>query len=93
MLNANINETYVAGKVHSGVSEKGPWELIVLEGKSRNDRLPIWVQNVPCNIVEGAKFAIAAISGVSIKHRKPTEKYDKWQDEYSIDAVVIPVEA
>lgn len=92
MLNININETYVATKVHKGTSAKGAWELIVVQGKSRNDRLPIWVQNVPCNIVEGAKFAIAAINGASIKHFKPTEKFDKWQDEFSIDAVVMPVE-
>ena len=93
MLNANINEVYTATKVHSGTSSKGPWELIVLEGKTKNDRLPIWVQNVPCNIVEGAKFAIAAINGASIKHIKPSDKYDKWQDEFSIDAVVMPIEA
>lgn len=94
MLNAFVNEVYTAHKVHKGVSVKGAWELIVLEadGKDRA-RLPIWVQNVPCNIVEGAKFTIAAINGVSIKHRKPTEKFDKWQDEYSIDAYVLPVES
>lgn len=93
MLNANINQVYTANKVHSGVSKKGPWELIVLEGASNNDRLPIWVQNVPCNIVEGMKFIINVIDGVSIKHIKPNERYDKWQDVYSINAYVTPVEA
>lgn len=92
MLNANIHEVYTATKVHSGTSAKGPWELIVLEGKSNNDRLPIWVENVPCNIVQGMKFCIAHISGVNIKHIKPSDRYDKWQDEYSIKATVIPAE-
>lgn len=92
MLNANINEVYTATKVHSGTSAKGPWELIVLEGKSNNDRLPIWVDNVPCNIAQGMKFTISLISGVNIKHKKPTEQYNKWQDEYSINAFVVPVE-
>ena len=93
MLNANINEVYTASKVHKGTSSKGAWELIVLEGKSNNDRLPIWVQNVPCNIVEGMKFIIDIIDGVNIRHIKPNAKYDKWQDEYSINAYVSPVEA
>lgn len=93
MLNASVGTVYTANKVHKGESSKGAWELIVMEAEGKDRaRLPIWVQNVPCNIVEGMKFTIACINGVSIKHIKPSEKYDKWQDEYSIDAVVVPAE-
>lgn len=94
MLNAKIDTVYTADKVHKGTSVKGEWELIVLKAEgSDKARLPIWVQNVPCNITEGMKFTIAMISGASIKHIKPSEKFDKWQDEYSIDAYVLPYEA
>lgn len=94
MLKASVNEIYTATKVYKGTSVKGDYELIVLEAEG-NDRarMPIWVQNVPCNIVEGMRFTIAAINGASIRHIKPSDKFDKWQDEYSIDAYVLPYEA
>lgn len=93
MITANINTIYKASKVYSGESSKGKYELIVLEGASRNDRLPIWVKNIPCNVEAGMEFVIAHIESVNLRHIKPNDKYDKWQDEYSINATVMPVNA
>lgn len=91
-LNANVNEVYTAKLVKSGISSKGAWEMIVLEadGKDRA-RIPLWVQNVPSGVMMGGKFIISEILGARIRHIKPSDKFDKWQDEFSLDAIVQPV--
>lgn len=91
-LTANVNEIYTAKFIKTGVSSKGAWELIVIEahGKDRA-RIPLWVQNVPSGVVEGGRFSIASIVGARIRHIKPSNRYDKWQDEFSLDAYITPI--
>jgi hypothetical protein len=93
MLKANLNTTYVADIVRTGTSIHGEYEMVLLKVNGDHARLPIWVQNVPCGIVEGGKFVIENILGVGIRHVPPSERYDKWQDEFSIEAIVKPIEA
>ena len=91
MLKANLNVVYVAEMVRVGKSMKGDYEMVLLKTNGDHARLPIWVKNVPSGIVEGGKFVIKEITGAGIRHIKPSERFDKWQDEFSIDAVVCPV--
>ena len=92
MLKANLNTVYTADVVRAGISSRGMYEMVLLKAAG-NDRarIPIWVENVPSGITEGSKFIIQRITGAGIRHIKPSERFDKWQDEFSIDAIVIPV--
>lgn len=91
MLKVNVNVTYTADMVRYGQSPRGEYEMVLLRGLASNDRIPIWVKNVPSGIVEGGRFVIQEITGAGIRHIKPSERYDKWQDEFSIDAIIVPV--
>lgn len=92
MLKAEVNAVYTAERVRSGVSKRGVYELVVIKA-SGNDptQIPIWVKNIPCGVVEGGKFTIHAITGASIKNIPPSEKYERWQMQFGIDAYVTPV--
>lgn len=92
MLKADLNTIYTAEKVRVGTSKRGDYEMILIKA-SGNDysRMPIWVSNTPSGVVEGGKFVISAIEGASIRHIKPSVRFDKWQTEFSINAVVVPV--
>lgn len=90
MLKANIDVVYTAEMVKSGISPRGPYEMVLFKSNGDHARLPIWVKNVPSGVVEGGKFVIKSITGAGIRHIKPSERYDKWQDEFSIDAVINP---
>lgn len=92
MLKAEINVTYTAEMVRAGVSSRGEYEMVLIKSPGADrTRIPIWVKNVPSGITEGGKFVINAITGASIKHIPPSASFDRWQDEFSIDAVVMPV--
>ena len=91
MLKANVNVTYTAEMVRTGQSPRGEYEMVLLKTNGDHARLPIWVKNVPSGVVEGGKFIIAQITGAGIRHIKPSERYDKWRDEFSIEAIVQPV--
>lgn len=91
MLKVNVNVTYTAELVRCGQSTKGNYEMVLLRGNNNKDRIPIWVKNVPCGVAEGSRFIIQEITGAGIRHIKPSDRFDKWQDEFSIDAIVIPV--
>ena len=92
MLKTNINTVYTAKTIYSGTSSKGDWEMVVMEAEgSDKARMPVWIVNVPSGITEGSKFMIESITGAAIRHIKPSERFDKWQDEFSINAVVKPV--
>ena len=91
MLKVNVNVTYTAEMVRYGQSPRGEYEMVLLKGNSNNDRIPIWVKNVPSGVEEGRRFIIQEITGAGIRHIKPSDRFDKWQDEFSIDAIVIPV--
>lgn len=92
MLKANVNTIYTAELVRKGISSKGHYEMVLLKAAG-NDlaRIPIWVENIPCGIEQGMKFRIAEITGAAIRHIKPSDRFDKWQDEFSLTAVVVPV--
>lgn len=91
MLKMLVGVPYIAETVHCGQSSRGAYEMIVFKNQEDHARIPIWVTNVPCGIVAGSKFVIENISGATIRHIKPSERFDKWQDEFSVNAVVIPV--
>ena len=90
MLKAKTNTIYTAEKIHRGTNLRGEYEMILFTVAGDHARLPIWVKNVPCGVEEGKKFTIDVIEGAGIRHIKPSERYDKWQDEFSIDAIVSP---
>ena len=92
MLKAELNVTYTAEMVRVGTNIRGEYEMVLIKASGTDKaRIPIWVKNVPSGIVEGGKFVINAITGASIRHIPPSESFDRWQDEFSIDAVVSPV--
>ena len=92
MLKINVNVTYTAEFFRAGTNVRGEYEMVVLKAEG-NDRarIPIWVKNVPCGVEEGGKFKIAEITGAGIRHIPPSDRFDKWQDEFSLDAVLMPV--
>lgn len=91
MIKAEIGITYTAELVRAGVSSRGEYEMVLIKAPGNNrSRIPIWVKNVPSGVAEGSKFVIEAITGASIRHIPPSERFDRWQDEFSIDAVVTP---
>lgn len=92
MLKAEVNIVYTAELVRAGISPRGEYEMVLIKSPgSDRTRIPIWVKNVPSGVVEGGKFVINAITGAAIRHIPPSGRFDKWQDEFSIDAVVMPV--
>lgn len=92
MLKAEINVVYTAEMVRAGTNRRGEYEMVLIKSPGNDPtRIPVWVKNVPCGVVEGGKFVINAITGASIKHFPPSDRFDKWQTEFSIDAVVAPV--
>ena len=92
MLDARIDAVYTAEVVKTGTSKLGDYEMILLKaGGNDLARIPIWVKNVPSNVTQGSKFIIKEILGARIRHIKPSDRFDKWQDEFSIDAIVQPV--
>ena len=92
MLKAELNVVYTAEMVRAGTNVRGDYEMVLIKATGSDPtRIPIWVKNVPCGVVEGGKFIINSITGAAIRHIPPSANYDKWQDSFSIDAVVMPV--
>lgn len=92
MLKVKVDVVYTAELYRAGTSVRGEYEMVLLkaDGKDRA-RIPIWVQNVPCGVSEGSKFKIKEIVGAGIRHIPPSDSFDRWQDEFSLDAVLMPV--
>lgn len=71
MVKIEKGGTYRAYRVRSGVSEKGPWELIAIKGDKGDRReMTLYVINYPSNIREFEEFKVTGIESVQVNAEK-----------------------
>ena len=75
-----------AKRCRSGVSSKGPWELITFSDNNGRNEITIWVKNSPSGVTEGQQFHIDDI--IEVKFGMKKNNNDRWQPQCSIDATV-----
>lgn len=71
MIFIERGKAYLAHRVRSGVSEKGPWELITVKGQGYDRReIALYVMNNPSHIEEGDPFRVTDILSVRVNAEK-----------------------
>lgn len=88
MVTIKVGEVYEAEKFKHGTTDKGDYEFILVRDEKKKKAVTIWVQNIPCNVVEGGKFRVTRLDEVQYKARKFQEK---WLDEVNVKATVEPI--
>lgn len=82
-------EEYTAKRFRSGVTSKGPWELVVVDDERGKNEVTLFPVNVPSHVLEGGKFRILEIKKVKTGFKKKDD--GTWNPNTTADVVVEPV--
>jgi len=83
------DEVYEAKRFRSGVTLKGPWELIVVDDERGKNEVTLFPVNVPSHITEGCKFRVLEIKRLKAGFRKKDD--GSWSPNTSADVIVEPI--
>lgn len=83
------DEVYTAKRVRSGVTLKGPWELIVVVDERGKNEITLFPVNVPSRVEEGGRFRILEIRKVKAGFKKKDD--GSWSPNTTADVLVEPI--
>ena len=84
-------KVYTAVRQRSGSSDRGPWEMLIVQDERGSNELAIFASNIPTGVPEGGKFRVDRINSVSLGNKKDSS--GNWRVNVSVSAEVCPVKS